>query len=141
MRIKFLMVPCMVLSSVALACAAGVGAGSAAAADPLAGGSTASAAHVSPSATHNYLLNINPGGFTYNMSVTGKMATTVNTVSGDVEHYTVKVRANKHVKFTEIGGGNCVLKGKKTASGYNTAGAPGTAICDIGTFSWFATKA
>ena len=30
------------------------------------------------------------------MSVTGKVATTVNTASGDVEHYNIKVKANKH---------------------------------------------
>ncbi len=142
MRIKFLVVPCMVLSSVAMACAVGVGSASAASADPLGGGSASSAAaHVSPSVTHNYLLNINPGGFTYNMSVTGKTATTVNTVSGDVEHYTLKKKANGHVKFTEIGGGNCVLKGVKTSSGYNTASTPGVALCAIGTYSWYATKA
>ncbi len=141
MRSKFLVVPCMVLSSVAFVCAAGVGSASAASADPLGGGSTsAPTAQVSPSVTHNYLLHIDPGGFTYNMSVTGKVATTVNTASGDVEHYNIKVKANKHVKFTEIGGGNCVLKGKKTASGYNTAGSPGVGVCAIGTYSWYATK-
>lgn len=138
MRIKILVAPFVVVSSVALSCAAGLGSASAATADPL-GGSSAAAAHVSPNVTHNYLLNINPGGFTYNFSVSAHQATSVNTVSGDVEHYTKK--GKRHVKFTEIGGGHCVLTGVKTASGYNTAGSPGVAVCDIGTYSWYATKA
>jgi hypothetical protein len=138
MRIKFLVAPCVVLSSVALLCAAGVGSASANSPDPLGGGSPA-AAHVAPSVSHNYLLHINPGGFTYNLSVSGHKATTVNTVSGDVEHYAKK--GKKHVTFTEVGAGGCVLTGVKTSSGYNTAASPGVAVCNIGTYSWYATKA
>ncbi len=138
MRIKMFAVPCLVFSSLALSCAAGVGSASAASADPLGGGS-ASAAHMTPAVAHTYLLNINPGGFTYNLTVSGHSATSVNTVSGDVEHYTKK--GKKHVTFTEVGGGNCVLTGVKTHSGYNTAVKPGVAVCGIGTYSWYATKA
>jgi hypothetical protein len=145
MRFKLLIAPCVVLCSVALPCLADGGAASGASADPL-GGSSASTAHASPSAAkvHNYLLNINPGGFTYNLTVQGANATTVNTVSGDVEHYQVVVhtkKGKKHVKFSEVGGGFCVLKGVQTPSGYNTASSPGVAVCNIGSFSWYATKA
>ena len=53
------------------------------------------AASPSVAKVHNYLLNIHPGGFTYNLTVQGPNATTVNTVSGDVEHYTVVVHTKK----------------------------------------------
>ena len=45
------------------------------------------------------------------------------------------------MNFTEVGAGLCVLKGVQTPSGYNTASSPGVAVCNIGTFGWYATKA